>query len=79
MFSFGFVGYFMRKYKYPLAATVIAIILGPMAEGELRRALIISGGDVSIFFTRPISAALIVMIILSVIVPYLIKRRQKTG
>ena len=61
MFSFGVLGYFMRKFKFPVAPMVLALVLGPMAESNLGRALVISGGDWSIFVTRPISLTFIVL------------------
>ncbi len=56
MLLFGVVGYLLRKLNYPVAPAVLAIVLGPLAERSLRQTLIGSHGDVSIFFTRPISA-----------------------
>ena len=55
MLIFGVVGYLMRKLDYPMAPAVLAIVLGPLAEPALRQSLIGSHGDMTIFFTRPIS------------------------
>jgi putative tricarboxylic transport membrane protein len=60
MLVFGVIGYFLRKLGFPLAPTVLALILGPFMEKSLRTSLEISGGDFSIFLTRPISATLLV-------------------
>jgi putative tricarboxylic transport membrane protein len=65
MLLFGVVGFFMRRYKFMPAATVLGFILGFILESNMRRALILSQGSFSIFFTRPISAALIIVSILS--------------
>ena len=67
MFAFGLLGVLMNELDYPVAPLVLGFILGPMAEDNLRRGLMITGGDPSPFFTRPISATLFVMLVLSVI------------
>jgi putative tricarboxylic transport membrane protein len=54
MFFFGFLGYLMRKYGFPLPPLLIAFILGPMMENALRQSLIIFDGDITNFLTRPI-------------------------
>jgi putative tricarboxylic transport membrane protein len=56
LFVIGFVGFLMRRYGFPVAPAIIGLILGPMAEEQFRRALSISQGDTSVFFTHPISA-----------------------
>ena len=67
----GFVAYFMEYYEYSVSPVLIALILGPMAEQNLRRSLIISHGDLLIFFQRPISVVLIVVAALTMISSYL--------
>ncbi|MFZ5945340.1 MAG: tripartite tricarboxylate transporter permease [Bacillota bacterium] len=64
---FGVIGYFMQRYEFPASPILLALILGPMAESNLRRALIVSGGDYSVLFTRPISIILIILAVLSLI------------
>ena len=59
MFLFGVVGYAMRTYNYPAAPLVLGIILGDMVDVNLRRALIRTDGDITPFFTRPISLVLV--------------------
>lgn len=51
MLMVGTLGFFMRKYSMPVAPVLMGFILGPMAEVELRRALTISGGDLSVLFS----------------------------
>lgn len=53
---FGFLGYFMDRYGFPIAPVVLGMILGPMLENSLRQALITSEGSLMIFITHPISA-----------------------
>ena len=66
----GIFGYVFRKLKFPLAPLVIAYIITPMAERSFKQALLISGGDYTVFFTKPISLFFIllaaVILILSV-------------
>jgi putative tricarboxylic transport membrane protein len=57
MVIFGIVGYILNKFEYEVAPLVLAFILGPIMETAFRRSLIMSDGAFSIFWTRPISAA----------------------
>jgi len=61
MVVFGTVGYVLRKYEYEEAPLVLAFILGPMLETAFRQSLIISDGQLSVFFTRPISCGALVI------------------
>ena len=65
MLGFGILGYIMNKIKYPIVPLVLALVLGRLAENSLRQSLMISGGDFSIFFTRPISLLFMVAAILA--------------
>ena len=58
------VGLLLREMSYPAAPFLLGIILGPMADNSLRRALVLSSGDPSPFFTRPISLIFAIAIIL---------------
>ncbi len=60
MVAFGVLGYIFRKLDWPLAPTILALILGPMMERALRTSLEMSAGDLSILITRPISAVLLI-------------------
>ena len=66
MFIFGIIGYFMRKWGFPIPPLIIAFILGPMAEINLRQALIISDGSMRIFLVSPISLAFLILTFLSI-------------
>lgn len=55
MLVFGVLAYFLEEQGYPMAPLIIGLILGPMAEENLRRALIDSGGSLLPFVTRPLS------------------------
>lgn len=69
MFAFGIIGYFFTKMKIPLSPIVLAFILGPLAETNMRRALMISKGNPAIFFSRPITVALLAVAVFSIVVP----------
>jgi putative tricarboxylic transport membrane protein len=69
MFAFGVIGYLMRKLEFPAAPAVLGLVLGPLVERSLRQSLTISHGDLSIFFTRPISAVLTICALLSLFAP----------
>lgn len=73
MLLFGVIGYFLEKLKFPLATIILGVVLGPIAEVEFRRALTMSGGDYTVFFTRPISAVLLSLAIIALFAPYISK------
>jgi len=80
MYLIGVIGFLMRRVDLPVAPAVIGMILGPMAEQQFRRALAISQGDPSVFFTRPISATLLSIALCALVaIPlfrYLSRRRH---
>jgi putative tricarboxylic transport membrane protein len=69
LFITGFVGYLMRRFEFPVAPCIIGLILGPLAEQNLRRALSISQGDWSVFVTHPISLILLVLAAIMLVLP----------
>jgi putative tricarboxylic transport membrane protein len=73
----GLVGFGMRVLDVPIAPAVVGLILGPLAEQQFRRALAISQGDPSVFFTQPLSLALLVVAALLVLVPVILRRRAR--
>ncbi|WP_082918050.1 tripartite tricarboxylate transporter permease [Oceanobacillus sp. Castelsardo] len=77
MIVFGILGYFMRKANFPLAPFFFAFILGSMLEQNLREALLTSTGDLSVFFTRPISLFFIIISIMILLMPILRKLKLK--
>ncbi len=74
---FGFLGYGLRLYGYPIAPVVVGLILGPMAEQQLRRALAIAQGDWTTLVSTPLSASLLGIAALALIVPMLMRLRGK--
>jgi putative tricarboxylic transport membrane protein len=80
MIGFGVFGYLARKFQFEMAPLVLAIVIGPMMENNLRLALTISQGDPWIFIQKPISAVFIMIslvLLISPFLPWLGKRRQK--
>jgi putative tricarboxylic transport membrane protein len=80
MTAFGVLGYIMRKFKFEMAPLILALVLGPMMESNLRLSLLLSQGDASVFLTKPISAAFIAvsaLLIMSTMLPSLRNRRAK--
>lgn len=61
MLIFGIIGYIFRKVKYEPAPLVLAFILGPLMENGLGQSLLMFGGDLSLFITRPISASCLIV------------------
>ena len=74
---FGLMGYGMRRFGYPLAPVVVGLILGPMAEQQLRRALAISQGDALVLVQSPISIVLLLLAAAAVIVPMVLRARGR--
>jgi putative tricarboxylic transport membrane protein len=67
MVTFGVVAYFLEEMGYPIAPLVIGMILGPMIDENLRRALIGSKGSLLPFITRPVAVVLVVLILYSLV------------
>jgi putative tricarboxylic transport membrane protein len=72
----GILGYFLRRFGYPIAPLVIGLILGPMAEAQLRRALQLSQGDLGALFTRPFAAVCYLALILIIGLGLYLRSRQ---
>ncbi|WP_134678915.1 tripartite tricarboxylate transporter permease [Paracoccus ravus] len=77
LLAFGVLGYVMRLFGYPIAPIVVGLILGPMAEQQLRRALSISQGDWTTLVQSPIAAVLLGIAALALIVPLILRARGK--
>ncbi|TYB89477.1 tripartite tricarboxylate transporter permease [Oceaniovalibus sp. ACAM 378] len=81
MLGFGVAGFLLEKIGFPLVAIILGVVLGPIAESELRRSLALSQGDLSIFVTRPISAVLLliafVLVTVTIVAPILRRKRAR--
>ncbi|MBE1587239.1 tripartite tricarboxylate transporter permease [Nonomuraea angiospora] len=82
LYVLGLLGYAMRRFGLPVAPAVIGMILGPMAEIQLRRALAIGAGDVTVLVHSPVAVVLLVLAALALLTPVFrslsARRRQVT-
>lgn len=74
MTALGVLGYLLRKMNYPVAPVILALVLGPLMETNLRRALSLAQGDWTILFRSPIVIVLWVMVLGSILLPILTRR-----
>jgi putative tricarboxylic transport membrane protein len=65
MLGAGLVGFVLRELRFPMAPLVLGVVLGELLDKNLLRGLVLSGGDVSPFFTRPISAGLCALTVIA--------------
>jgi len=82
MLVFGILGYFMKKYEYPVAPLVLGMVLGPLAEDKFLSSLISYQNDFTIFFTRPISGSMIAVAFCFLIYPLVMmvwKKRRSSN
>jgi putative tricarboxylic transport membrane protein len=70
---FGVMGFLMRRFDFPIAPVVIGLILGPIAEAQLRRALSISLGDPMVLLQSPLSATLLGVALLALVAPFALR------
>ena len=61
MLVFGVLGYIFKKLSYPLAPLVLALVLGDMAESSFRQAMLLSQGDLSIFWSNPLVGTIVTL------------------
>ncbi|TBL79942.1 tripartite tricarboxylate transporter permease [Paenibacillus thalictri] len=73
----GLAGYFLSKNDFPLAPLVLGLILGPMMENNMRRALTISNGDFAIFVQKPVSLVFLIIGLLWIVIPLILKLKGK--
>lgn len=69
MLGLGLVGVVMRRYDFPTAPVIVGLILGPVAEAQMRNALSIGQGSWSVFLERPMSLTLLVVVFLVLVTP----------
>jgi putative tricarboxylic transport membrane protein len=67
MIVFGILGFLLREMEYPMAPLVLGIILGDMLDKNLRRSLVLSNGDLTPFFTRPICLGLFIVTVFVIV------------
>ncbi|NWO11982.1 C4-dicarboxylate ABC transporter permease [Chromohalobacter salexigens] len=79
MLAFGVLGFFLNKYGFGTAPVILGLILGPIAESNLRRALLLSGGEWNVLVTRPISLAFLGVALAFLIFTYWQNKKIKTS
>ncbi len=79
LYGIGLLGVLMRRFDFPTAPVVVGMILGPLAEAQMRNAVSIGEGSFLVFVQRPMSAALIVLVALILIVPRVMRARAHRG
>jgi TctA family transporter len=78
--AFGFFGYFAVKWGCEAAPLLLGFVLGPLMEENLRRAMLISRGDATVFFTRPISLGMLLVafaLLIMIVLPQIRKKREE--
>ncbi len=78
MLLFGMIGYFFRKFEYPVAPLILAFILEPMFEIALRQSLIMSRGSYLIFLSRPVATVTLIVALLLLISSFLPQFRKRS-
>jgi Uncharacterized protein conserved in bacteria len=79
LFAIGVLGYVMRRFGYPIAPAIIGLILGPIAEEQLRRTLAISQGDPVALVDSPFAATLYSLLLVGVVVSIALRLRARRG
>lgn len=81
MLGIGLLGVLMRRYSFPTAPVIVGMILGPLAEAQMRNALSIGEGRWSVFIERPASAVLLAILLAVLVVPrvWAMRRRARFG
>jgi putative tricarboxylic transport membrane protein len=69
MYVVGVLGFFMRRFDFPVAPVILGVILGPLMEAQFRRTLLVSDGDYGAFLERPFAVVLFVLAILALVLP----------
>jgi putative tricarboxylic transport membrane protein len=72
LYAIGVIGFLMRRFDFPTAPVIIGAILGPIAESQFRRALTISNGDWTVFFTQGISLTFLIIALVAFMAPKII-------
>ena len=79
MFVIGLAGYVMRVYDFPIAPVLIGLVLGPMAEKQLRQALAIGQGDPLVLVSSPLPPRCSPSPLLALLLPVLLARLKRAG
>ena len=78
MFGLALFGVAMRRFDFPTAPVIVGLILGPLAEAQFRNAMSIGEGSFTVFFQRPMSATLLVVVLLVLVTPRLLAWHRRS-
>ena len=78
LFAIGLLGLAMRRFDFPTAPVIVGMILGPMAEAQMRNALSIGEGRWSVFFERPLAATILVVCLVVLVLPRVLRGRARS-
>lgn len=79
MLVFGVIGYVFKKLNYPLAPLVLALVLGDMAESSFRQAMLVSQGNLGIFWSNPLVGSIVTLALVMLFWPVISKVRERLG
>jgi putative tricarboxylic transport membrane protein len=77
LLAFGLMGYGLRRFGYPIAPVVVGLILGPLAEQQLRRALAIGQGNPAVLVHSWLAVTLLVLALAALVVPMILRARGR--
>jgi len=77
LWAIGAIGVLMRRFDFPAAPVVVGMILGPLAEAQLRNAVAIGEGRWTVFVERPMSLALILVVVAVLVLPRVLRGRVR--
>ena len=77
LYAIGLLGVVMRRYDFPTAPVVVGMILGPLAEAQMRNALSIGEGRWTVFLERPMSLFLVLVVVSVLVLPRLVARLRR--
>jgi putative tricarboxylic transport membrane protein len=77
LYGIGLLGVLMRRFDFPTAPVIVGMILGPLAEAQLRNAMSIGEGSAMVFVQRPMSLALLALVLAVLVLPRLLRRWRK--
>ena len=77
LYAIGLLGVLMRRFDFPTAPVVVGMILGPLAEAQMRNALSIGEGHWGVFLQRPVSVLLLVIVAMVLLLPRIAKARRR--
>jgi putative tricarboxylic transport membrane protein len=75
LYAIGVLGLVMRRFNFPTAPVLVGMILGPLAEAQLRNAMSIGEGSAMVFLQRPMSLTLLIVVLAILVLPRLLKKR----